>query len=122
MTAGRMIRGATAAAVLVVAAIGAVVSFVHIEHLAVTHGQAPLAAYLLPLSVAVPENPVGHGRQAVQVIGYRPRRGAGQQPAPDVDRHLHAREFSRAERLAATLNAGGGGRSATPCVAPQPST
>ena len=46
-----MIRAATAAAVLVVAAIAAVVSFVHIEHLAVTHGQAALAAYLLPLSI-----------------------------------------------------------------------
>jgi hypothetical protein len=41
----------TAAAVLLVAAIAAVVSFVHIEHLAVTHGQTPLAAYLLPVSV-----------------------------------------------------------------------
>jgi acyl-[acyl carrier protein]--UDP-N-acetylglucosamine O-acyltransferase len=51
MTADRMIRGATAATVLVVAAIAAVVSFVHIEHLAVTHGQAPLAADLLPLSI-----------------------------------------------------------------------
>jgi Protein of unknown function (DUF2637) len=42
---------ATAAAVLLVAAIAAVVSFVHIEHLAVTHGQTTLAAYLLPVSV-----------------------------------------------------------------------
>jgi hypothetical protein len=42
---------ATAAAVLLVAAIAAVVSFVHIEHLAVTHGQTELAAYLLPVSV-----------------------------------------------------------------------
>jgi hypothetical protein len=51
MIADGLIRAATAAAVLVVAAIAAVVSFVHIEHLAVTHGQAPLAAYLLPLSI-----------------------------------------------------------------------
>jgi hypothetical protein len=41
----------TAAAVLLVAAIAAVVSFVHIEHLAVTHGQTVLAAFLLPVSV-----------------------------------------------------------------------
>lgn len=51
MIADHLIRAATAAAVLVVAAIAAVVSFVHIEHLAVTHGKAPLAAYLLPLSI-----------------------------------------------------------------------
>ena len=49
--AGRVIRGAAAGAVLVVAVIAAVVSFVHIEHLAVTHGQAPLAARLLQLSI-----------------------------------------------------------------------
>jgi len=34
-----------------VAAIAAVVSFVHIEHLARTHGQTELAALLLPLSI-----------------------------------------------------------------------
>jgi hypothetical protein len=45
------IRRLTAAAVLLVAAIAAVVSFVHIEHLAVTHGQAMLASVLLPLSI-----------------------------------------------------------------------
>jgi Protein of unknown function (DUF2637) len=45
------IRRMTAAAVLFVAAIAAVVSFVHIEHLAATHGQVTLAAYLLPLSI-----------------------------------------------------------------------
>jgi hypothetical protein len=47
----RTIRILTAAAVLLVAAIAAVISFVHIEHLAATHGQIMLAAYLLPLSI-----------------------------------------------------------------------
>jgi len=47
----RGIRAATAAAVLLVAVIAAVVSFVHIEHLAVTHGQTTLAAVLLPVSI-----------------------------------------------------------------------
>jgi Protein of unknown function (DUF2637) len=47
----RTIRILTAAAVLLVAAIAAVISFVHIEHLAATHGQITLAAYLLPLSI-----------------------------------------------------------------------
>ena len=47
----RLIRVGTAAAVLLVAAIAATVSFVHIEELAVTHGQAFLAAVLLPLSI-----------------------------------------------------------------------
>jgi hypothetical protein len=41
----------TAAAVLLVAVIAAVVSFVHIQRLAVTHGQTQLAAFLLPVSV-----------------------------------------------------------------------
>ena len=45
------IRRMAAAAVLLVAAIAAVISFVHIEHLALTHGQTALAAYLLPLSI-----------------------------------------------------------------------
>jgi hypothetical protein len=36
---------------LFVAGIAAVVSFVHIQQLAVTHGQTPLAAMLLPLSI-----------------------------------------------------------------------
>jgi Protein of unknown function (DUF2637) len=44
-------RLGTAAAVLLVAAIAATVSFVHIAHLALTHGQTPLAAVLLPLSI-----------------------------------------------------------------------
>ena len=47
----RLIRVGTAAAVLLVAAIAATVSFVHIEELAVTHGQTFLAALLLPLSI-----------------------------------------------------------------------
>lgn len=51
MTGDAAIRRLTAAAVLLVAAIAAVVSFVHIEHLAVTHGQTALAAMLLPLSI-----------------------------------------------------------------------
>ena len=51
MTADRLIRVATAGAVLLVAAIAAVVSFVHIEHLAVTHGQTALAWCLLPVSI-----------------------------------------------------------------------
>ena len=48
---GSGIRVATTAAVLLVAVIAAVVSFVHIEHLAVTHGQTTLAAVLLPVSI-----------------------------------------------------------------------
>jgi hypothetical protein len=48
---GSGIRAATTAAVLLVAVIAAVVSFVHIEHLAVTHGQTELAAMLLPVSI-----------------------------------------------------------------------
>jgi len=47
----RLTRAATTAAVLLVAVIAAVVSFVHIEHLAVTHGQTKLAAVLLPVSI-----------------------------------------------------------------------
>jgi Protein of unknown function (DUF2637) len=45
------IRRMTAAAVLFVAAIAAVISFTHIRYLAATHGQATVAAYLLPLSI-----------------------------------------------------------------------
>ena len=51
MSGDSAIRRLTAAAVLLVAAIAAVVSFVHIEHLAVTHGQTVLAAMLLPVSI-----------------------------------------------------------------------
>ena len=47
----RWIRHGTAAAGLFVAGIAAVVSFVHIQDLAITHGQTPLAAMLLPLSI-----------------------------------------------------------------------
>ncbi|MGP0027915.1 MAG: DUF2637 domain-containing protein [Streptosporangiaceae bacterium] len=51
MTGDTGIRRMAAVAVLLVAAIAAVISYVHIERLAVTHGQAVLAAYLLPLSI-----------------------------------------------------------------------
>jgi Protein of unknown function (DUF2637) len=44
-------RTMTAAAVLLVAAIAATVSFVHIESLAVRYGQPRLAAWLLPISI-----------------------------------------------------------------------
>jgi len=47
----RAIQAGTTAAVLLVAVIAAVVSFIHIEHLAVTHGQTALAALLLPMSI-----------------------------------------------------------------------
>ena len=51
MTGDVAVRRMAAAAVLLVAAIAAVISYVHIERLAVTHGQTALAAYLLPLSI-----------------------------------------------------------------------
>jgi Protein of unknown function (DUF2637) len=44
-------RTATAAAVMLVAAIAAVISFVHIESLAVRYGQPVMAAVLLPISI-----------------------------------------------------------------------
>lgn len=44
-------RPVTAAAVLLVAAIAAVVSYMHVATLALHYGQEPLAAYLLPLSI-----------------------------------------------------------------------
>lgn len=44
-------RRIAAAAVLAVAVIAAVVSFIHIEHLANMHGQPKLAAWLLPVSI-----------------------------------------------------------------------
>jgi hypothetical protein len=47
----RWLRAGTAAAVLLVAGIAATVSFQHIQHLALTHGQTELAAALLPLSI-----------------------------------------------------------------------
>ena len=50
MTADRY-RPLTAAAVLLVAAIAAVVSYMHVATLALRYGQPPLAAYLLPLSI-----------------------------------------------------------------------
>jgi len=51
MTGDMAVRRMAAAAILLVAAIAAVISYVHIEHLAVTHGQTAVAAYLLPLSI-----------------------------------------------------------------------
>jgi hypothetical protein len=45
------VRRMTAAAVLLVAAIAAVISFTHTRYLAATHGQTTVAAYLLPLSI-----------------------------------------------------------------------
>ncbi len=51
MTGDLAMQRLTAAAVLLVAAIAAAVSYVHIEHLAVTHGQTMLAAVLLPVSI-----------------------------------------------------------------------
>ena len=44
-------RTLTAAAVLLVAAIAAVVSYVHVASLAIRYGQPLLAAYLLPVSI-----------------------------------------------------------------------
>jgi Protein of unknown function (DUF2637) len=51
VTGDSAIRRMAAAAVLLVAAIAAVVSYIHIEDLAVTHGQTAAAAMLLPLSI-----------------------------------------------------------------------
>jgi Protein of unknown function (DUF2637) len=48
---GDRYRPVTAAAVLLVAAIAAVVSYMHVATLALDYGQPPLAAYLLPLSI-----------------------------------------------------------------------
>lgn len=51
MQDNQVIRRATGAAVAVVAAIAAVVSFVHIESLAVANGQPGVIACMLPISV-----------------------------------------------------------------------
>jgi len=51
VTGEAAVRRMAAAAVLLVAAIAAVISYLHIEHLALTHGQTVLAAMLLPLSI-----------------------------------------------------------------------
>ena len=48
---GDRYRPLTAAAVLLVATIAAVVSYMHVATLALHYGQPPLAAYLLPLSI-----------------------------------------------------------------------
>jgi Protein of unknown function (DUF2637)/Winged helix-turn-helix DNA-binding len=50
MTSDRY-RPLTAVAVLLVATIAAVVSYMHVATLALAYGQPPLAAYLLPLSI-----------------------------------------------------------------------
>ncbi len=47
----RLIRAATAGAVLLVSAIAAVVSYQHLYHLAITHGETRLDAELLPMSI-----------------------------------------------------------------------
>jgi len=44
-------RSLTAAAVLLVATIAAIVSYLHVASLAIRYGQPPLAAYLLPVSI-----------------------------------------------------------------------
>jgi Protein of unknown function (DUF2637)/Winged helix-turn-helix DNA-binding len=44
-------RTLTAAAVLLVAAIAAIVSYLHVASLALRYGQPPVAAYLLPVSI-----------------------------------------------------------------------
>jgi Protein of unknown function (DUF2637) len=51
VTSDTLTRTMTTAAVLLVAAIAAVISYIHIAHLAVTHGQDHIAAVLLPLSI-----------------------------------------------------------------------
>src|SRR6266571_4097851 len=51
LDANRLLSRATAGAVLVVAAIAAVISYQHIQHLAITHGQTRLSAALLPISI-----------------------------------------------------------------------
>lgn len=51
MNADKLIRSLAGLAVLAVAAIAAVASFVHVERLALTHGQDQLAAALTPLSI-----------------------------------------------------------------------
>jgi hypothetical protein len=48
---GDRYRPLTAAAVLLVATIAALVSYMHVATLALHYGQPPLAAYLLPLSI-----------------------------------------------------------------------
>ena len=72
------IRWLTAAAVLVVACIAAVVSFIHIEHLAATNGQDALTAILLPISV--------DGTVAVASLAMLWAARAGVVPAPRLAR------------------------------------
>lgn len=51
MTSDKAVRRLTTAAVLTVAAVAALVSFVHIRDVAAAHGQTALAAFLLPFSI-----------------------------------------------------------------------
>lgn len=51
MSTDKTIRRLTTGAVLMVAAIAATVSYVHIEKLAITHGESILPAVLLPVSI-----------------------------------------------------------------------
>ena len=74
----RVIRWLTAAAVLVVASIAAVVSFIHIELLAATNGQEALTAILLPISV--------DGTVAVASLAMLWAARAGVVPAPRLAR------------------------------------
>src|SRR5271169_6803823 len=76
-----MIRSLTALAVLGVAVIAAVISFSHIEHLALVNGQALLAARLVPGSVD------GAVLAASLVMLDAARRGA---PAPVLGRVMLA--------------------------------
>ena len=93
----RWIRRGTGAAVLLVAAIAAVISFQHIQHLALTHGQTPLAAALLPLSidgtVAAADPPIAADGGVCTVHGspLLVRSGAGQARRRGLDpRHRAA--------------------------------
>ena len=74
----RGIRWLTAAAVLVVASIAAVVSFIHIEHLAATNGQDALTAILLPDQ----RGRHGRGGQPGHAVGGPCERGARAQAGP----------------------------------------
>jgi Protein of unknown function (DUF2637) len=63
---GDRYRPLTAAAVLLVAAIAAVVSYMHVATLALHYGQPPLAAYLLPLSI---DGMVAHVQPRAAALG-----------------------------------------------------
>jgi len=74
----RLIRASTAAAVLLVAAIAAAVSYQHLYHLAVTHGETGLDAALMPLSI---DGTVVTGSLLMLRCNPSPARMAGM-PAP----------------------------------------